>query len=267
MNTLWRASKLFGAVLLAAMPSALKIFIYRWCFGFRIGRGVHIGFSPFMGVRRCTIGDHARIGPFNLFKQIDELAIGSHVRIGFANVFRGGEQVRIDDYATILRFNLFNAIIEADFVKPVASKLHLGAGVFVATGHWLDFSDGIRVGDHSILGGRHSTFWTHNRQRGRSIIIGCHAYLGSNICAAPGTEIPPFSIVALGSVLSGAHNQERVLLGGNPAKVVRGLDQEDLFLVARKTRNDIPDEVARRRLPLDLCELLDRSAPAPANTD
>lgn len=256
---------LIGAVLLAMLPSAVKIWIYRWRFGYRIGRGVHIGFSPFMGVGRCSIGDHTRIGPFNLFKQIEELAIGSHVRIGFANVFRGGEQVRIDDYATILRLNVFNAIVEADFVQPVASKLHLGKGVFVAASHWLDFSDGISIGDNSIVGGRHSTFWTHNRQRGRSITIGCHAYLGSNVCAAPGTGIPAFSIVALGSVVSGAHKQERVLLGGNPAKAVRNLDEEDLFLVAKKTRNDIPDAVARERLPDDLCRLLDRTAPARPN--
>jgi acetyltransferase-like isoleucine patch superfamily enzyme len=260
-----RSLALIGAVLIALLPSAVKILIYRWCFGYRIGRGVHIGFSPFLGVRRCSIGDYTRIGSFNLFKQIDELVIGSHVRIGFANGFRGGEQIRIDDYGTILRLNLFNAIVEADFVQPVASTLHLGKGVFVATGHWLDFSDGIRIGDHSILGGRHSTFWTHNRQRGRPIAIGCHAYLGSNVCAAPGTEIPGFSIVALGSVLSGVHKQERVLLGGNPAKMVRPLDEDDLFLVARKTRNDIPNVVAREHLPEDLCRLLDRTTPPNPN--
>lgn len=145
--------------------------------------------------------------------------------------------------------NVFNAIVEGDFVTPVESVLDLGVGVFVATGHWLDFSDGIRVGDHSIIGGRHSSFWTHNRQRGRPISVGRHVYLGSEVRLAPGAEIPAFSIVALGSVVSGCLAPERVLIGGNPARVVRNLSDEDLFLVTRKTRNDIPDEVAYACLP------------------
>lgn len=259
-----RTLGLMAAVLLAMLPSPLKILIYRWCYGYRIGRGVRIGLSPFLGVRRCSIGDYTRIGSFNVFKQIEELTLGSQVRIGILNVFRGGERIQIDDYVTILRLNVFNAIVEGDFVQAVASSLHLGKGVFVATNHWLDFSDGIQVGDHSILGGRLSTFWTHNRQRGRPITIGCHTYLGSNVCAAPGTQIPSFSIVALGSVLSGVHREERVLLGGNPARMVRELGDEDLFLITRKTRNDIPDAVVLETLPADLHPTACQSEPTPA---
>jgi acetyltransferase-like isoleucine patch superfamily enzyme len=239
------------AVAVAALPSAVKVPIYRWAYGYRIGRGVRIGFSPFVGVARCTIGDHARIGSFNLFTRVKDLAVGPHARIGVLNLFRGGDRVTVGEYATILRLNVFNAIVDGDFVAPVVSVLELGAGVFVATGHWLDFSDGIRVGAHSIIGGRHSSFWTHNRQRGRSIAVGRHAYLGSEVRVAPGAEIPAFSVVALGSVVTGRLGPERVLIGGNPARVVRELANDDLFLVTRKTRNDIPDEVAYGHLPDD----------------
>lgn len=239
-----RFLRLFLAVSIAILPSWIKNSLYRWLFGYQIGKGVRIGFSPFVGVRRCRIGDRTRIGSLNLFTQIEELSIGTAVQIGFLNVFRGGQRVTLGDYVTILRLNMFNAIVEGDFVKPPDSMLQLGAGVFVATGHWLDFSDGIQIGDHCIIGGRFSSFWTHNRQRGRSIIVGCHTYLGSEIRVAPGVEIPSFSIVAIGSVLTGRLDQPRVLIGGNPAGVVRPLKDRDLFLVARKTRNDIPDEVA-----------------------
>lgn len=241
-----------AAVAVALLPSALKIPVYRWVYGYRIGRGVRIGFSPFLGVGRCTIGDHVRIGSFNVFARVGELAVGDHARIGFLNLFRGGDRVSVGAYATVLRMNVFNAIVEGDFVAPVESVLELGAGVFVATGHWLDFSDGIRVGDHSIVGGRHSSFWTHNRQRGRAIVVGCHTYLGSEVRVAPGAEIPPFSIVALGSVVTGRFAGDRLLIGGNPARAVRPLAEEDFPLVARKTRADIPDGLAYAGLPDDL---------------
>ncbi len=157
--------------------------------------------------------------------------------------------------------NVFNAIVEADAVKPLNPVLDLGPGVFVATGHWLDFSDGIQVGGHTVIGGRNSSFWTHNRQRARPITIGCHAYLGSEVRVAPGAEVPPFSVVALGSVLTGNPGRPRVLIGGNPASVVRDLKEDDLFLVTRKTRNDIPDDVAHALLPEDLKVLAREQGP------
>ncbi|HJT78387.1 MAG TPA: hypothetical protein VJ739_14385 [Gemmataceae bacterium] len=233
-----------GCVLLALLPSVLKVPLYRLLFGYRIGRGVRIGFSPFIGVRRCRIGDHVRIGHFNVFLRVEQLEIGCHARVGFLNLVRGGRRVCLGDYVTVLRQNVFNSIVEPDMVNPVDPVLDLGPGAVVTSGHWLDFTDRITVGAHSIIGGRNSSFWTHNRQVGRPIQVGYHCYLGSEVRVAPGVEVPPLCIVALGSVLMGRTDQPRVLLGGNPAKILRALQERDLVLLTRKTRKDIPDEVA-----------------------
>jgi hypothetical protein len=189
------------AVILALLPSWVKIPLYRRLYGYHIGKGVRIGLTPFVGVRRCQIGDHARIGSFNLFYQIGDLEVGDHARIGFLNLFRGGQAITIGRYGTILRQNVFNSILDRDFVDPVEPVLHLGAGSVVTSGHWLDFSAGIDIGDHTIIGGRNSSFCTHNRQRGRAISVGCHCYIGSEVRVAPGTGVPPLCNVALGSVL------------------------------------------------------------------
>ena len=155
-------------------------------FGYRIGRGVRIGLSPLLGVGRCRIGDHARIGSFNLFYQVGDLEIGDHAQVGFLNLFRGGRKVRIGEYASILRQNVFNSIIKRDFVDPVAPVLDLGAGGDGHGGPLARLRAGIGIGDHTIVGGRNSSFWTHNRQRGRPIAVGCHCYLGSEIRVAAG---------------------------------------------------------------------------------
>ena len=223
------------AVLLALLPSVLKVPLYRLLFGYQIGRGVRLGFTPLIGVRRCRIGDHVRIGPLNLFYQIKDLEIGSHVHIGFLNVFRGGDRVHLGDYVSVLRRNVFNSIIEPDMVNPVEPVLDVGVGTVVTSGHWLDFTDRIAIGAHVVIGGRNSSFWTHNRQLGRPIHIGCHCYLGSEVRAAPGTEVAPYCIVALGAVLIGQTRQERSLIAGNPAAVLRPLREHDLVLIAHKT--------------------------------
>ena len=241
-------------VAVALLPSWLKVPLYRRLYGYRIGKGVRIGLSPFIGVKRCVIGDFTRIGSFNAFYEIEQFVVGEQVRIGFLNLFRGGDSVQVGGYASVLRQNVFNAIIEKDFVEPVFSHLALGEGAVVTSGHWLDFSAGIDLGAHSILGGRNSSLWTHNRQRGRGIEIGCHCYLGSEVRFAPGVRVAPFSIVALGAVLSGQFGLERSLIGGNPAKLVRSLSESDLYLVLRKTRSDIPEEVALARVPVELRE-------------
>ena len=116
------------SVLLALLPSWFKVPLYRMLFGYRIGKGVQIGLSPLFGVGRCRIGDHARIGSFNLFYQVGDLEIGDHAQIGFLNLFRGGRKVRIGAYASILRQNVFNSIIERDFVDPVDPVLDLARG-------------------------------------------------------------------------------------------------------------------------------------------
>ena len=241
-------------VAVALLPSWLKIPFYRRVYGYRIGKGVRIGLSPFIGVKRCVIGDFTRIGSFNAFYEIEQLVIGERVRIGFLNLVRGGDSVQIGSYASVLRQNVINAIIEKDFVDPVFSRISIGEGAVVTSGHWLDFSAGIELGAHSILGGRNSSLWTHNRQRGRGIEIGCHCYIGSEVRVAPGVRVAPFSIVALGAVLSGQFASERSLIGGNPAKVVRPLSDSDMYLVLRKTRGDIPDELASAQVPADLRE-------------
>lgn len=248
-------------VAVAALPSWLKVPLYRAVFGYQIGRRVRIGFSPFFGIADCRIGDDARIGHLNLFFRVERLELQDQVRIGFLNLFRGGRRVTVGRYATIIRQNVFNSIIDQDFDHEVDSVLELGPGSTVASGHWLDFSARISVGAHSIIAGRNSSFWSHFRQKGTPIRVGDHCYLGSDVRVAPGGEIPSLSIVALGSVVQGPLVLERSLIGGNPASVARLLADEELRVLTRKTRADIPDEFVSRTLPATLAPTPPPGAP------
>jgi acetyltransferase-like isoleucine patch superfamily enzyme len=234
--------KLVVLALIALLPSFLKRPCYRLFFGYRIGKRVRIGLS-IIDARDCEIEDDVQIGHLNVIIGVKKLTIGDHVRIGHLNILRGGDEARLGRYAEIIRLNEINSIPEPDVVTPTDPVFLLGEGSIVTTGHKIDFTDRVEIGRRSILGGRNSSLWTHNRQRTRPIKIGSFAYIGSEIRVAPGAIIPSRCIVGIGAVITTQLTEENRLIGGVPAKPIKPLSDEDLFLIERKTRPDLPDDV------------------------
>jgi acetyltransferase-like isoleucine patch superfamily enzyme len=215
---------------------------YRLFFGYQIGKRVHFGFS-IIDAAECQIEDDVRIGHLNVIIGVQKLTVGDHVRIGHLNIIRGGEEVRLGRYSEIMRMNEINSIPEPDVVNPVDPRFLLGAGSIVTTGHKIDFTDRVDIGRRTIIGGRNSSLWTHNRQRTRPINIGEFAYVGSEIRMAPGSSIPSRCIVGIGSVITSEIDAEEWLIAGVPAKPIKELGSEDRFLIERRTRPDLPDDV------------------------
>ena len=207
-----------------------------------IGKRVRIGLT-IIDAQQCRIDDDVIIGHLNVIVRVKKLVIGDHVRIGHLNIIRGGDEVVLGRYAEIIRMNEINSIAEPDVVNPTDPRFLLGEGSVITTGHKIDFTDRVTIGRRSILGGRNSSLWTHNRQRTRPIDVGSFAYIGSEIRIAPGGSLPSRCIVGIGSVITGELSDEGYLIAGVPAKAVKELNEEDRFLVERKTRNDLPDDV------------------------
>jgi acetyltransferase-like isoleucine patch superfamily enzyme len=171
------------------------------------------------------------------------MTVGDHVRIGHLNIIRGGDEVQLGRYSEIIRLNEINSIVEPDVVNEVDPRFILGEGSIVTTGHKIDFTDRVEIGRRSIIGGRNSSLWTHNRQRTRPIIIGSLTYVGSEIRMAPGSILPSRCVVGIGSVITSRLEGEEKLIAGVPAKVIKDLSEEDKFLIERKTRRDLPDNI------------------------
>ena len=227
---------------IALLPSFLKRPLYRLFFGYRIGKGVRIGFS-IIDARECVIENDVQIGHFNLVIGVKKISIGDHAKIGHLNIIRGGDEVRLGRYSEIIRTNQINSIPDPDVVNPTDPRFLLGDGSIITTGHKVDFTDRVRIGRRSIIGGRNSSLWTHNRQRTRPIDIGSFAYVGSEIRIAPGGSLPSKCIVGIGSVITSRIEGEETLIAGVPAKAIKELSPEDRFLIERRTRPDLPDDV------------------------
>lgn len=234
--------RLAALALVALLPGFLKRPCYRAFFGYRVGKRVRIGLS-IIDAGECEIGDDVTVGHLNLFVGVKRLEVGDHAKVGHLNVLRGGDLVRLGRYSEIIRLNEINSIPEPDVVNPVEPVFLLGEGSVVTTGHKIDFTDRVEIGRRTVLGGRNSSLWTHNRQRTRPVRIGSFSYVGSEIRVAPGGVIPSRCIVGIGAVITKELTGEECLIAGVPAKPVRALDEEDRFLIEYKTRPDLPDDL------------------------
>jgi acetyltransferase-like isoleucine patch superfamily enzyme len=228
--------------LVACFPSILKRPLYRYFFKYRIGRGVRIGLS-LLDAADCEIEGAASIGHLNVIIGVNRLRIGDHARIGHLNVIRGGDEARIGRYAEIIRMNVINSIPDPEIVTSADPTFILGPGSIVVAGHKIDFTDRVEIGHRTVLGGRNSSIWTHNRQRTRPVRIGSLAYIGSEIRVSPGAVIPSRCIVGIGSVISGELSGENQLFAGVPARAIKPLEADDIALIEHKTRRDLPNDI------------------------
>ncbi|MBK9316899.1 MAG: hypothetical protein IPM55_22035 [Acidobacteria bacterium] len=147
----------------------------------------------------------------------------------------------------VLRLNVINAIPDHDCTNEPDSSFLVGYGSVITAEHRIDFTDRVSIGRRSILGGRNSSIWTHNRREGHPVTIGDYAYVGSEIRMAPGASVPDCCIVGIGAVVTRPIEEPWSLIAGVPAKRVRELDDDDRELVFGKTRKDLPDEVESQR--------------------
>jgi acetyltransferase-like isoleucine patch superfamily enzyme len=235
-------SRLTVLACVALLPSFLKRPCYRLFFGYKIGKRVRVGLS-IIDASECQIDDDVQIGHLNLIVRVKKIELNDHVRIGHLNIIRGGDEVHLGRYAELIRMNEINSMPDPDVVNPIDPRFILGEGSIITAGHKIDFTDRVTIGRRSILGGRNSSLWTHNRQRTRPIDIGSFAYIGSEIRIAPGGSVPSKCIVGIGSVITSELDAEGYLIAGVPAKPVKELSSEDKFLIERKTRVDLPDDV------------------------
>jgi acetyltransferase-like isoleucine patch superfamily enzyme len=236
----WPRLAMLAAV--AILPGFVKRPLYRGLFRYRIGRGVRIGLV-LLDADEVELGDGTEIGHLNVITRVGSLVTGRSVRIGPLNIIRGGERVHLGDYAEVMRLNVLNAIPDHDCTTRPVSRLEIGKGAVVVSGHRIDFTDQVTIGRNVIIGGRNSSLWTHNRQQTAPIVIGDFCYLGSEVRLAPGARLAERCILGLGSVLAGAVDTPGSLVGGVPAKVIRPLSAEDDVLIHRRARPDAPDDL------------------------
>jgi len=224
--------------LLLPMPSFLKVIVYRYLLGYRVGRSVRIGFSIVIG-DDVEIADGARIGHLNYIAKMKRLKVGRQAVVGHLNIILGDDLVDIGEAAIIGRLNEINSIINPLNSGPADPRLILGPGAVVTAWHKIDFTDRVSIGASAIIAGRSSCLWTHNRQQVAPVDVGRNCYVGSGVQFVPGASVGAYCVVGLGSVLTKAFIGEYRLVAGVPARDIKPLDEAGRALVEFTTRPDL----------------------------
>lgn len=196
--------KLVFAVFISILPlNILRIFGYQFL-GYRISKS-KIGFGTLILVDSFIL-DQSKIGWFNLFIGPMKVSINKKVSIGHQNKFICGYWVLQNQYK---EFNY-------------SRTLHIEQSALITSNHYFDITGTFILGERSWIAGTESQFWTHGAgAQNRTIKIGNDCYIGSAVRFAPNTSIGNNSLVALGSVVSNQFQNENVLIGGVPARILK----------------------------------------------
>ena len=220
--------RLLIALLLAPLPSPVKIALGRLLLEWKVGPGARIGFSV-VDARRVDLGANTIIGSLTMIKGLEELTLEDHAIIYAMNWISGPP--------------LGKALEEVPGRHPA---LILRRDAAIVNRHLLDCTGTIELGPHAILAGARTSVMTHsvNGVTGKNAVgdvhLGEYAAVLHGCIVAAGCDIAARTIVSAGSVVTTPLVEELTFYRGNPAEAVRTLSPR-LKAFHRPSRGDTPE--------------------------
>ena len=205
-------------LLFGLWPGFIKNWIYRLK-GYRIGRGVSIGFGSVICGERVTIGDHTSIGFLTIVRG-KEITIGAHVQIG-STTFLDTPHLEIGEGSKI------NEQVFIGGLQFPDSRFVLGRNCQIMQMSFINPARSIVIGDDSGIGG-HSLIFGHSSFLNvfdgyavdfESIEIGNSVSLAWGVFVLPKTKIGDGAVIGARSVVHGTIPPRSLALGF-PARVV-----------------------------------------------
>jgi acetyltransferase-like isoleucine patch superfamily enzyme len=205
-------------LLFGLWPSCIKRWIYRLR-GYRIGKGVSIGWGSVICGDRVTVGDHTSIGFLTIIRG-REIEIGAHVQIG-STTFLDTPYLQIGEGSKI------NEQVFVGGLQFPDSRFVLGRNCQIMQMSFINPARSIVVGDDSGIGG-HCLIFGHNSFLSafegyavdfEPIEIGRSVSLAWGVFVLPKTKIGDGAVVGARSVVQGVI-PPRSLAIGFPARVI-----------------------------------------------
>lgn len=202
-------------LLIMLLPWSVRRRMLVWRYGWEIDATATIGKSIIMA-HKVKMRAMSRIKNFVICKKIDRLDLGE------------------DSIIATLTYITGFSTAEGKWYRHLPERkceLVLGDHAGITSRHFVDCNGGVYIGDYTTVAGIRSQILTHsidvyqNRQDARSIRIGRYCFLGTGCILLPGSELPDYSILGAGAVLTKAYEQTGMLYAGTPAKPVKQLNK------------------------------------------
>ncbi|MCM1222191.1 MAG: acyltransferase [Lachnospiraceae bacterium] len=140
-----------------------------------------------------------------------ELAIRGNITFGGKALIRSNTKIYVDDVASL----------------SIGHNLRLGAGIIINCLHRIEIGEAVRIGHGSQLLDSNLHYLLDMKRRRvaplhKKIIIGSHCWLTNRVSVYGGAVIPPYSVVASGSLVNKDLNAcgPNNILGGSPCRVL-----------------------------------------------
>ncbi|MGU3432768.1 acyltransferase [Actinomycetes bacterium M1A6_2h] len=140
---------------------------------------------------------------------MDRALVGDDVTIRLGNVMRGVGLLRMGDGSGIGSWNWISAHPAFRELSDGAGTLDLGQCARIESRNYIDCSGTVEVGEYGAIGGNRCTVQSHEPDLARMvqtagrIVVGHHSMVGSNCVMLQGASLPPASILAAHSTMTG----------------------------------------------------------------
>ncbi len=216
--------KLVLQILSLMLPWPARRWILESFCGCELGEGSRVGLSLLL-CRSVRLGAGARIGHFNLLKNLSRVELGEQAVINNVNWITGFPKIDSPHFAA-----------EPDR----APELILGAHAAITNRHLIDCTNRVTIGAFTTVAGFRSQILTHTidivdgHQTSRPLTIGSHCFIGTDCILLGGSALPSFSVLGAKSLLNKVHLREYCLYGGVPAKEISELPRDAKYFTREK---------------------------------
>ncbi len=202
------------------LPSALKVLVYRWFLGYKVGRRVRIGLGAAVVGKSVDLGDDVEIGLLAVV-QGRSIRIGRHSSVGMMS-YLSCATIEIGEDAKI------REQVWVGGPQLPESRFTLGSRTIILQLTSINPTKPVTIGDDTGIGG-HCLIFTHgawaNALEGypvtyEPVTLGSGVWLPWRVFVMPGTTIGDGTVIGANSLVSGTV-PPRSLAVGSPARVIR----------------------------------------------
>ncbi len=224
------------SLILFFFPSFIQVPLRR-LMGQKIGKGSKIKFGTFFSSSKVDIGEKVNVGPFSFVKS-EQITIGDKTNIKALSIL-STRVIKLGKYVHVSPLS----VISSEFTEQ--SILEIGDHSRLFPFCWIDTGDGVFIGKNVGIGG-HTLIFTHgvwaNYLDGGPVTFGPvkiedNVWLPWRVFILPNVTIGKDTIVGANSLVNKSCG-ENVLIGGNPAKVIKENIKNSISEDHRKERLD-----------------------------
>lgn len=207
-----------SVLLYGLWPSFIKVLLYRLK-GYRIGKGVSIGFGSVLCGDKVEVGDYTSVGFLTIIRG-KEIRIGAHVQIG-SMTFLDTPYMQIGEDTKINEQVFVGGLQNPDSRIVVGRNCQIMQFTFINPAQSIVIGDDSGIGGHCLIFG-HSSF--HSQFEGypvevAPIEIGNRVGLAWRVFVLPGAKIGDGAMVGANSVVAGTIPPNSMAVG-YPARIV-----------------------------------------------